>query len=235
MRRFFYAPVEEYLRGLDVCLSPFRVVHALTIVVAFAIAWWIYVPIHELLHALGCWITGGSVTRLEIDAVYGAAWLKNIFPFVAVGSQYAGQLTGFDTRGNDAIYLATDAMPFVLTVFFGVPLLRLSARPGVSKQWSCVLLGIAMPVAYAPFISLTGDYYEMASILVSRALWLARPDLDVARWRSDDVFKLVGDLGSTLGTGDVVGIALGVVVSGLLAFATYGAGRRIADSVVDRN
>ncbi|MBI3783126.1 MAG: hypothetical protein HY270_06980 [Deltaproteobacteria bacterium] len=227
MRRFFYAPIDDYLKALDNCLSPFRVGYLLLIIGAFALAWWIYVPIHELLHAFGCWGTGGSVTRLEIDAMYGAVWLQRWFPFVAVGSQYAGQLTGFDTHDNDLIYLATDAAPFVLTILPGVPLLRAAALPRQSKLGACLLLGASMPIAYAPFISFTGDYYEMGSILVSRAVWLAGDGFDVARWRSDDVFKLAGSIRTTAGVGDWMGIAASLVVGAAMAFVTYAAGRWI--------
>jgi hypothetical protein len=34
------------------------------------LAWWIYVPVHELLHALGCAAAGGSVGRLWIQPRY---------------------------------------------------------------------------------------------------------------------------------------------------------------------
>src|SRR5207344_3373896 len=102
----------------------FRVGRLAILIVAAALTWWIYVPIHELAHAFGCLAGGGAVTRLEIDPLYGAAWLQRVFPFVAVGSDYAGQLTGFDTRGNDLTYLLTDFLPFVGTIAVGVPLLH---------------------------------------------------------------------------------------------------------------
>ena len=65
------------------------------------------VPLYYFGTAYGCLLTGGDVTRLEISPEYGAALLQKLFPFVAVGSDYAGQLTGFDTHDNDVIYLAT--------------------------------------------------------------------------------------------------------------------------------
>ena len=48
--------------------------------------------------------------------------------FVVSGSEYAGRLSGFDTRGSDWIYLATDLGPFVLTIFPGVWWMRRAAR-----------------------------------------------------------------------------------------------------------
>ena len=38
-------------------------------------SWYVYVPIHELLHALGCAATGGTVTTLEVQTQYGGAIL----------------------------------------------------------------------------------------------------------------------------------------------------------------
>ena len=109
------------------------------------------------------------MTRLEIAPQYGGGMLARIFPFVVSGSAYAGQLTGFDTYGNDAIYLVTVLAPFTLTVIAGVPLIKLAARPLVRPAWRPWLLGASVPIAYAPFVSLFGDYYETGSILVSRA------------------------------------------------------------------
>jgi hypothetical protein len=73
------------------------------------LSWWVYVPIHELAHAWGCLLAGGEVTRLEIDWIYGASLLARVFPYVTVGSEYAGRLSGFDNRGSDLTYLVTCA------------------------------------------------------------------------------------------------------------------------------
>ena len=203
-------------------------------VASFCAGWWIYVPTHELLHALGCWATGGEVTRLEIDGIYGAALLHRLFPFVAVGSAYAGQLTGFDTHGSDFVYLATDFTPFLLTVLVGVPLLQAVARAKWSPAWRAVGLGIAAPVAYAPFMSLGADYYEMGSVLVTRAATFVNPVLDAKRWRSDDLVKLATqDLpgrGGLTGT-DILLLLAGCLVGLALSLATYGLGALFALSV----
>lgn len=214
-------PVDDYLAALDPFVRALSPATAAAVLGAAVAAWWIYLPLHELLHALGCVAGGGTVTRLEIDAIYGAALLQRIFPFVAVGSRYAGQLTGFDTGGSDLTYLLTDALPFVLTVAVGVPMLRAAGRmaPGVRQA---LVFGASLPVALAPFISLTGDYYEMASIIVSR---LAAPlsGLALARWRSDDVFLLIETLpeGTWL---DAAGIGAALVLGTVLCFLTYAAG-----------
>jgi hypothetical protein len=229
---FIARPWRDYLHALHASLNgPAVALHAGLVAVAFALSWWIYVPIHELAHAWGCQLTGGEVTRLEIDWIYGAPLLARFFPYVAVGSDYAGQLTGFDTHGNDLVYLATDAAPFVLTIILGVPLLRLAANVDGRRAWRCVLLGLALPIAYAPFVSLTGDYYEMGSILVSRAAVALHPDLALDRWRSDDLFKLGAELAAEpgVGAGDVIGVAAGFLTGLLLAFATYWLGGKFAD------
>ncbi len=227
IRRVLTAPINDYLAGLNACLTPFTVPAVVAIGVSFALSWWIYVPIHELAHAFGCLWAGGAVTRLEIAPIYGAALLQRFFPFVAVGSEYAGQLTGFDTHGSDLTYLATDALPFVLTVLVGIPLLRSVAAGRGGRVWSCMKFGAAIPVAYAPFISLTGDYYEMGSILLSHAVALWSPSFPVSRWRSDDVFKLVDQLfrsASPFSAGDVAGVLTSFLIGSCLAVATYAAG-----------
>ncbi len=153
--RFVRLPLDDYLAALDPFLRGLRLRYAVLLALSFAVSWWVYVPVHELAHALGCRLGGGEVTRLEIDPLYGAALLRRVFPFVAVGSDYAGQLTGFDTRGSDLTYLLTDFLPFVLTIFLGVPLLRSAAAPrGGTGRALC--FGAALPLAYAPFISAAG-------------------------------------------------------------------------------
>jgi len=225
--RLVRAPLDDYMAALSACLRRVNAVSVLTIVAAFAVSYWVYVPIHELLHVAGCVLTGGEVTRLELSPTYGAAALQKLFPFIAVGSDYAGQLTGFDTHGNDPTYLATDFAPFLLTILVGIPLLRFVGTRSVRPMRACAILGASLPVAFAPFISITGDYYEMGSIIVSRLVAWSVPNFPLARWRSDDLFKL----GTTLffsdapfSTGDVAGVSASFVVGIVLIFATYWAG-----------
>jgi len=217
------APLDDYLRALESTVPAAGWRGLFLALAAAALSWWIYVPIHELLHAFGCLVAGGRVSRLEIDAVYGAGYLQKLLPFVAVGSDYAGQLTGFDTGGSDLTYLATDFAPFVVTILVGVPGLR-SAASLRAPIWRAMALGAAVPIAYAPFISLPGDYYEMGSIIVSRvAAIFGHTALE--RWRSDDVFRLLETLASDDGTArDWAGIGAAILVGCALAWATYGAG-----------
>ncbi len=220
--RILMQPADDYLAALQAAVPRRSVVPVLAIIVATGLSWWIYVPIHELGHAFGCVWTGGEVTRLDIDPIYGATLLKRVFPFVSVGSAYAGQLTGFDTHGNDLTYLATDFAPFLLTILVGVPLLRAAPLQRTPLR-AALCLGAALPLAYAPFISVTGDYYEMGSILVSRMATLWNPSLPLSRWRSDDALKLGSQLFATSGGGlsDAVGILASLVLGIVLIFATY--------------
>jgi hypothetical protein len=77
-RRLFAEPVRDYLAALDAMRD--RGVAGLVVAsVAFALAWFVYVPIHELFHAWGCLLAGGTVTRLEIAPEYGGALLARSF------------------------------------------------------------------------------------------------------------------------------------------------------------
>jgi len=222
IKKILALPFEDFFSGLESCLAKFSPVYILVLVVSFVISWWIYVPLHELGHALGCILGGGTVSSLEISPMYGASFLKEIFPFVSVGSDYAGQLTGFDTKGSDLIYLLTDFFPFLLTIFVGVPLLRSAA--GSKPLWASIKLGFGLPIAFAPFISFSGDYYEMGSIIISKIANLISPAIEITRWRSDDLFKLAGELffnGNPYGITDVVGVALSFLLGIVLIYVTY--------------
>jgi hypothetical protein len=231
VRSLVLLPVDDYVAALTRFASGWRWPRLALLIAAAALSWWVYVPVHELAHAFGCMLGGGSVSRLDIDPLYGAALLQRVFPFVSVGSEYAGQLTGFDWRGNDWIYLLTDFLPFVGTILIGVPMLRGAGRPALRPTAQALLFGAAIPVAFAPFMSLTGDYYEMGSILVSRVASWIDAGLVLTRWRSDDLFKLAGQLFGTDGTGtavDALGLALSFLVGAALAFGTYALGAAFA-------
>ena len=159
---------------------------------AMVVVWWVYVPAHELLHAAGCLIAGGDVTELQIAPQYGGALLARVFPFVVSGGEYAGRLTGFDTKGSDWVYLITDFGPFVLTILIGVLLMKVCAR-----RRRPLLFGAACVVGLAPFYNLPGDYHEMGSIITTRVFATVNPALGtplLEALRSDDVFRLCGDI-----------------------------------------
>lgn len=205
----------DALHGLDRCLD--RGIRGLALVfLGLAVGWWVYVPLHELLHAAACLAAGGEVTRLEIAPLYGGGLLARIFPFVVSGGEYAGRLSGFDTHGSDLIYLATDLGPFLLTLFPGVWLLRRAGAAGRP-----ILFGLALPFALAPFISLTGDAYEIGSILVTQL----PPWGEVLR--GDDLFKKAEEL-SALPDAPWGGFVLAALVGLAWAVLTCMAGGAVA-------
>lgn len=227
---FVRQPVDDYLAALGVFARRWNWARLALLLGSLAATWWVYVPAHELAHAFGCLLGGGSVTRLDIDPLYGAALLRRLFPFVHVGSDYAGQLSGFDTHGSDLVYLLTDVVPFAATVVAGVPLLHAAARSDRAPARQAILFGAAMPLAFAPFMSLTGDYYEMGSILVSRLARSLGVGLDPMRWRGDDLLRVI-DRVHDAGGGDLVdaiGVGGSFAVGCVLALATYAAGVRCA-------
>ena len=227
MLRVLTLPVHDYFGALNACLGDFKVRHLAAIVLSFFLAWWCYVPIHELSHAFGCIIGGGQVSRLEIAPIYGAAFLESIFSFVKSGSAYAGRLSGFDTYGSDLTYLLTDFFPYVFTILLGIPLLKSVSSQNRAPFINSVIFGISLRFAYAPFISVTGDFYEMGSILVSRAAVLLIPSASPERWRSDDLFKLMDRMffsGSIPHVLDIIVIGASFLAGVIIIFTVYWAG-----------
>lgn len=238
MRSFFLQPIHDITTGFENVLAANRraFVALLVMLLAMAATWWTYVPIHEFLHVVGCVVTGGSVSELQIAPRYGGALFARLFPFVVSDGDYAGRLTGFDTHGSDLIYLATDFGPFVLSVLIGIPLLKFAIR-----RSSPALLGVSIVLALPPIYNVTGDYYEMGSIITTRCTAVLSGDATSvyrAAVRGDDVFRLAGDLWSdpaALGLqtrGDFAGAAGLMAVSQILAvflgLATYWLGCRFA-------
>ena len=196
---------------------------------SLALAWLLYVPVHELMHVAGCVATGGIVNEVRLASLYGGTFLSRVFPFVtAVDSGYAGRLTGFDTNGSDLCYLATDAAPYLLTILIGVPLLRsIGARPAGSAAW---LFGPAVVLASAPFLSLTGDYFEMGTVLTTAVPWWR----DYRLLRSDDLFRMVGQTVRheiNPGLVDLLIVILSLALAFVMASWTYRAGARWAAMV----
>ncbi len=210
-------PFLELLHGLDGVLR--NGVRSLLLVGAGLVAgWWVYVPAHELLHAFGCWASGGEVSRLEIDPVYGARWLAWLFPFVVPGGTYAGRLSGFDTGGSDWVYLATDLAPFALALWPGFWWLRWSARAARP-----VAFGAALPAAFAPLLSLSGDAYEMASLaVVHLPPWSGRRLLI-----GDDLGAKVTEVAGLAGSGWLAGVAVAAALGLAWALAWMRLGRQI--------
>ena len=226
--RLFVTPFTDLFAGLQ-RLADIVGVRALPLLLVACVAgWWVYVPLHELMHAWGAELGGATVTRLDIDPIYGARLLQRIFPYVHVGSAYAGQLTGFDTHGSDLVYALTVFFPFVLSIAIGVPLLVRAARVSAPGMAAAAWFGVALPMAWAPILSIAGDFYELGAIAVSRAA--AMFGVEGRDWRGDDVVAIIG---RSLGGGvfswpDLAGIATSLLLGIVLAFATYALGRALA-------
>ena len=81
-----------------------------------------------------------------------------------------------------------------------------------------------MPVAYAPFIALTGDYYEMGSVVVSRfaSFFVA---VNPERGGGDDLFRLAKSLVSSGARPLDVAIVDPAFLTGVvMIYATYALG-----------
>ncbi len=238
MRSFFRQPIDDVLAALEHLVTVRNPLTTMVpALVTMLVTWFMYVGVHELLHVAGCLAAGGSVTTVEISSRYGGAIYAKYFDFVVTGSEYAGRLSGFDTKGSDWTYMATVFGPFVLTVLFGVTMVKLCAR-----RRRPILFGVAIVVGLAPFYNLQGDYFEMGSILVTRAVTILfgeRGDAPLfGSLRSDDVFKLFdtfvrspAELGLT-SAGRIVA-AVGVILFSfvmdvLLAFGTYWMGHQVS-------
>ncbi len=225
---FWSRPLHDYQRLLEQAITQHSWPRLLSLAIAAVAGWWIYVPVHELLHAFGCIWSGGEVTRLEISPEYGAAMLSRWFDWIVVGSEYAGQLTGFNTFGNDGIYLVTVLMPFVLTVFPGMWMYYKALSGDWSRWTTWALAGFSLAMVIAPFISIFGDMYEAASIVVSRAVHWLQPALPLERWRSDDFFLLISQLQEDWHWSDFLGLAAGLLLSIALIWSIYAIGSRLA-------
>lgn len=220
IRETLLLPFSDLLNGLDASLQRFGARGLLGIALGLVAGWWIYVPIHELLHAGGCLLVGGTVDRLEIAETYGGALLAEIFPFVVAGGEYAGRLAGFDTGGSDFVYLVTVLAPYTLTLLPGVWALR--RLQGMPFRWAFFL-----SFALAPFLSIPGDGYEVGSIVVT---WVPPFSGLQEELRGDDVFKLADEIGIH-GSVGWLGLVSATLLSILWAVATYVLASRIAGAL----
>jgi hypothetical protein len=232
--RLLAAPFTDLFAGLQRSTEALGGRALPLLLVACAAGWWLYVPVHELMHAWGAQLGGATVTRLDIDPIYGARFLQRFFPYVQVGSAYAGQLAGFDTHGSDLAYALTVFFPFVLSIAIGVPLLVRAARVPAPSVASTALFGFALPIAWAPILSIGGDFYELGAIAISRAAALVGAQGE--SWRGDDVIAIVGRrFGGAFSWLDAAGVAASLLLGIVLAFATYAAGRAVAAALARRS
>lgn len=200
----------RYQDSFDAVLAGQRPVRRLILVVLLAgIAWWVYVPLHELAHAGACVSCGGEVRRMTLAPIYGGSLAARRFHWIDDRTPYAGQLADF-TPGSDACYLWLVLAPFVVTPL-ARPLLRRSARRG-----GPFFFAVGSVLALMPLANVAGDFYEAASIVVTR---LASSDLRGAlSLRSDDLPALLRRLASG-GTDTPLGQWLVVALGAALGLA----------------
>jgi hypothetical protein len=167
-----------------VVAGPRPALRLLRLTLAAALIWWLYVPLHELAHAGGCLSCGGEVRRMTLAPVYGGAIAARHFDWIDDATPYAGQLADFTTGGSDLCYLWLVLAPFVATPL-ARPLLRRAGRTSAALPFAAGLI-----LATAPLMSITGDFYEAASIVVTRAAGLPA----AGALRTDDLGALVARL-----------------------------------------
>jgi hypothetical protein len=103
-------------------------------------------------------------------------------------------------------------------------------RPGAA---STLLFDFALPIAWAPLLSVTGDFYELGAIAASRAAAIV--GVDGERWRGDDIVAIVRrQFGGAFSWFDAAGVTASLLLGIVLAFATYAAGRAVAAVVARR-
>jgi hypothetical protein len=181
-------PLSCFLRLYDEVLGVPSLGNLFFLVIGLILGWWVYVPIHELLHAAGCLMGGGSVTRLEIGTIYGGNLLSHLFSFVVGGSEYAGRLSGFDTGHSDLTYAFTVYFPFLAS------LAGFSALKWAAARKSRLLFFFFIPLTGAPLTSISGDFFELGSLLLFQ-FWQG-PNGFNRLLISDDLVRLLGAIHS---------------------------------------
>jgi len=154
------------------------------------------------------------VQRLEIQPVWGGALLARVFPWVVSGGENAGRLSGFQPAG-DLSYFVTVLLPHAVLAPAGAFVARAAAKRSMPFLFGAGLLAALQPVA-----SVFGDFYEMASIVVTALARAAGAGWAVAL-RGDDlqeVIRVALRFGTSAAfTVTACGIALGMVLAcGLL-------------------
>jgi len=204
----------RYQNGFEAVLAgPRPVIRFLIFALFAAIAWWVYVPLHELVHAGACVSCGGEVRRMTLAPIYGGSVAARHFDWIDDDTPYAGQLADFSS-GSDACYLWLVLAPFVATPL-ARPLLRRTARGGGALPFA-----IGTVLALMPLVSVPGDFYEAASIVVTRLAEGGVPD--ALSLRSDDLPALVGRLlakGSGVPAGQWALVALSAALGTSAALA----------------
>jgi hypothetical protein len=212
--RILRAVTIEPWRRLEACLErviagPRPLARLLVVAICAAAAWWVYVPLHELAHAGGCVSCGGEVRRMTLAPLYGGRIAARCFSWIDDRTSYAGQLADFSTGGSDLCYLWLVLAPFVATPL-ARPLLRRASRRRSAPGFAAGVVLAAVPV-----LSIPGDFYEAASIVVTHAAGGLLPD--ASRLRSDDLVGLVSRLAARGAAPLEWAAVIGAATLGLLA------------------
>ena len=83
--------------------------------------------------------------------------------------------------------------------------------------------GFSLPLGLAPFLSLTGDSYEMGSVLMTLGPWAT--ELSRQLYRGDDVFRIIQSVSAS--GGSPVPVAVGLILGAVWSFCVYGLGAYI--------
>ncbi len=224
-------PIHAVKRGFSLSFGTFEEIISeagykglIKVLVGLIIFWHLYVPFHELLHVAGCLLGGGQVTSLTLKPQYGGSILGKLFPFIVPESEYAGRLTGFTTP-NGWVYALVDFLPYT-TSLFGITLIMYCR-----KKRAAFLLGLGFILAFVPFMSIPGDYYEAVSLVTTRIAEVVNPGLQRRALVSDDLFRSVKELAQGGHLNWVVGICIiaGVMTSVYLALMTFALQVKIGD------
>ena len=109
-----------------------------------------------------------------------------------------------------------DFFPYTISLF-GIPLISYCRR-----KRAAVLLGLGIILAFAPFMSIPGDYYEAVSLATTQVAKAINPGLQEGVLVSDDVFRSIKQLREAGNLDWTVGMLIffGVVLAAYLAFLT---------------
>jgi hypothetical protein len=179
---------------------------------AFVVGIWITVPIHELLHAAACLITGGSVFEVQIHPLFGGGLLERWIPWVTAGWGEAGRLAGFRPAG-DLGYLLTVLAPHLVLAPVGAWI----CRRAVGRN-DVLIFGLGAAAALQPLASLTGDMVEAVGIPVTRiAAWAGWPEALTLRV---DSFGRLAEAATMLGGPAAWFLATTLLMLGAIAAST---------------
>jgi hypothetical protein len=216
-------PIHAVKRGFYLSFGTFEEIISeggykglIKVLAGLIIFWHLYVPLHELLHVAGCLLGGGQVTSLALKPQYGGLILGKLFSFVVPESEYAGRLTGFTTP-NGWVYAFVDFLPYTLSLF-GITVIMYCR-----KKRAAFLLGLGFILAFVPFMSVPGDYYEAVSLVTTRIAEAMDPRLQKGVLVSDDLFRSLKGLAQGGNLDWAVGICIvaGVLMSAYLALMTF--------------